>query len=94
MFSGLAAQHQALILREMRFVTLAKIDLLSLAISSAVGVVMALFGWRYWSSGGHGGHRFDRQRRGCVAGRSLGARTATAQVRCPVDASFWVDGHL
>ena len=48
-FSGLAAQHQALILREMRFVTLAKIDLLSLAISSAVGVVMALFGWRYWS---------------------------------------------
>jgi O-antigen/teichoic acid export membrane protein len=48
-FSGLAAQHQALILREMRFVTLAKVDLLSLAISSAVGVVMALFGWRYWS---------------------------------------------
>ena len=49
MFSGLAAQHQALILREMRFVTLAKIDLLSLTISSAVGVVMALLGWRYWS---------------------------------------------
>ena len=48
-FSGLAAQHQALILREMRFVTLAKIDLMSLTISSAVGVVMALFGWRYWS---------------------------------------------
>ena len=48
-FSGLAAQHQALILREMRFVTLAKVDLLSLAISSAVGIVMALFGWRYWS---------------------------------------------
>ena len=48
-FSGLTAQHQALILREMRFVTLAKIDLLSLTISSAVGVVMALFGWHYWS---------------------------------------------
>jgi O-antigen/teichoic acid export membrane protein len=48
-FGGLAAQHQALILREMRFVTMAKIDVLSLAISSAVGVVMALLGWRYWS---------------------------------------------
>jgi O-antigen/teichoic acid export membrane protein len=48
-FSGLAAQHQALILREMRFVTLAKIEVLSLAISSAAGVVMALLGWRYWA---------------------------------------------
>ena len=48
-FNGLTAQHQALILREMRFVTLANIDLLSLTISSAAGVVMALFGWRYWS---------------------------------------------
>ena len=48
-FGGLAAQHGALILREMRFVTLATIDLLSLTISSAVGVVMALLGWRYWS---------------------------------------------
>jgi O-antigen/teichoic acid export membrane protein len=48
-FNGLTTQHQALILREMRFVTLAKIDLLSLTISSAVGVVMALFGWGYWS---------------------------------------------
>jgi O-antigen/teichoic acid export membrane protein len=48
-FSGLAAQHQALILREMRFVTLAKIEVLSLAISSAAGVVMALLGWHYWA---------------------------------------------
>jgi O-antigen/teichoic acid export membrane protein len=48
-FIGLAAQHQALIQREMRFVTLAKIDVLSLTISSAVGVVMAMLGWRYWS---------------------------------------------
>jgi O-antigen/teichoic acid export membrane protein len=48
-FSGLAAQHQALIVREMRFVTLAKIDLLSLTIGSALAVVMALLGWHYWS---------------------------------------------
>jgi PST family polysaccharide transporter len=48
-FGGLTSQHQALILREMRFVTMAKVDLLSLMISSSVGVVMAFFGWGYWS---------------------------------------------
>jgi PST family polysaccharide transporter len=49
LFSGLAAQHQALLMRGMRFVTLAKIDVLSLTVSSAVGVIMALLGWRYWA---------------------------------------------
>ena len=48
-FSGLAAQHQALIVREMRFVTLAKVEVLSLTISSVAGVVMALLGWSYWA---------------------------------------------
>jgi PST family polysaccharide transporter len=48
-FSGLAAQHQALLMRGMRFVTLAKIDVLSLTVSSIVGIVMALLGWRYWA---------------------------------------------
>ena len=49
LFGGLAAQHQALILRQMQFLTLAKIDLFSLSISSMLGIVMALCGWRYWS---------------------------------------------
>jgi PST family polysaccharide transporter len=48
-FSGLAAQHQALLLRGMRFVTVTAIDLLSLALSSAVGIVLALLGWHYWA---------------------------------------------
>jgi O-antigen/teichoic acid export membrane protein len=48
-FSGLAAQHRAMIMRGMRFVTLAKIDVLALAISSVVGIVMALLGWHYWA---------------------------------------------
>jgi O-antigen/teichoic acid export membrane protein len=47
--NGFAAQHNALLQRAMRFVTMAKIDLLSLAFSSAVGVGMALLGCRYWS---------------------------------------------
>jgi O-antigen/teichoic acid export membrane protein len=49
MFGGLAAQHGALIAREMRFATQARVDLTALALGSAVGVVMAFFGWGYWS---------------------------------------------
>lgn len=48
-FTGLAAQHRALMLRDMRFAALAKIEVSSLAISSGIGVAMALLGWRYWS---------------------------------------------
>jgi O-antigen/teichoic acid export membrane protein len=48
-FSGLTAQHQALLMRGMRFVTLAKVEVLSLTVSSAVGIVGALLGWRYWA---------------------------------------------
>jgi O-antigen/teichoic acid export membrane protein len=48
-FNGLIAQHGALMSREMRFATQARIDLTALAISSAAGVVMAFLGWRYWS---------------------------------------------
>ena len=48
-FTGLAAQHQALLQRGMQFVTLAKVDVVSFAISSAIGIVGALLGWRYWA---------------------------------------------
>ena len=48
-FNGLMTQHGALMSREMRFATQAQIDVTSLAVSSAVGVVMAFLGWRYWS---------------------------------------------
>ena len=49
MFSGLSAQHSALLQRDMRFVTQAKIDLASLAVASATGIFMASLGCRYWS---------------------------------------------
>ena len=48
-FSGLAAQHSALLARGMRFVALANIGVLSLTVGSATGIVMALLGYRYWS---------------------------------------------
>ena len=48
-FGGLAAQHRALLLREMRFATLALIDLLSLAISSGLAIAMAWLDCHYWA---------------------------------------------
>jgi PST family polysaccharide transporter len=54
LFNGLTAQHGALIAREMRFATQARIDLTALAASSATGVFMAFLGWRYWSLVGMG----------------------------------------
>jgi O-antigen/teichoic acid export membrane protein len=49
LFNGLIAQHGALISREMRFATQARIDLIALAVSSAIGIVMAFLGCGYWS---------------------------------------------
>jgi PST family polysaccharide transporter len=48
-FNGLSAQHSALLQRGMRFVTQAKIDVLSLTVGSGTGIVMALLGCGYWS---------------------------------------------
>jgi O-antigen/teichoic acid export membrane protein len=48
-FGGAAAQHRALLQRNMRFMTLTAIDLISLVASIVVGIGMALAGLRYWS---------------------------------------------
>ena len=48
-FSGMGAQHGALLQRSMRYTSIAKIDLLSLALSSALAVIMAARGWGYWA---------------------------------------------
>jgi len=42
-------QHSAQLQRQMRFTTLAGLDVLSLAVSVAVGIVMALRGYGYWA---------------------------------------------
>jgi Membrane protein involved in the export of O-antigen and teichoic acid len=47
--SGSTIQHQALLKRQMRFKSLALIDLSSMAFGVFVGVLMALRGCRYWS---------------------------------------------
>jgi O-antigen/teichoic acid export membrane protein len=49
LIGGFGAQHAALLVREMRFVTLAKIQISSLVVSSMVGIGMAAFGCGYWA---------------------------------------------
>lgn len=47
--NGLSVQHYALLQRQMRFVALATIEVVSLIVSSAIGIVMALLGYEYWA---------------------------------------------
>jgi O-antigen/teichoic acid export membrane protein len=48
-FSGLTAQHQALLNRQMRFGTLATIEIITVACSIAIGIATAFLGWGYWA---------------------------------------------
>ena len=47
--TGVAVQHQALLRRQMRFKTLAMIDVLSMAFGVSIGMAMAWVGFGYWS---------------------------------------------
>ena len=49
LINSLSIQHYALLQRQMRFLHLAAIDVVSLAVSSLVGLVMALSGYGYWA---------------------------------------------
>ncbi len=48
-FSGLTVQHQALLRRQMRFLILATIEIGSIGIGIATGIVMAWYGVGYWA---------------------------------------------
>jgi O-antigen/teichoic acid export membrane protein/acetyltransferase-like isoleucine patch superfamily enzyme len=47
--SGLSIQHQALLQRNLRFASLATIQITSQLITLIVTVTLALLGWRYWA---------------------------------------------
>ena len=49
LFGAASVQHAAVLQREMRFVTLTIIDVLSRFISVAIGIGMAVGGYSYWS---------------------------------------------
>src|SRR5271166_294066 len=48
-FSGVSAQHRAMLMREMRFSVLTKIDIAALCASVALGIGMAATGLGYWA---------------------------------------------
>lgn len=48
-FNAMGVQHSAMLQREMRFTAIALIDIVALVISVAVGIGMALKGFKYWS---------------------------------------------
>jgi O-antigen/teichoic acid export membrane protein len=48
-FNAAGVQHSALLQREMRFTALAAIDMISLVVSTFVGISMALAGFAYWA---------------------------------------------
>jgi len=49
LFGGLTVQHQALLRRQMRFPQLALIQVLSTALSTIVGILLAWRGFEYWA---------------------------------------------
>ena len=49
LFNAAGVQHSALLQRQMRFATLAAIEIFSLTVSVAVGIGMALLGYGYWA---------------------------------------------
>jgi len=49
LFAALGVQHQALLQRKMRFVTLGSIDIIALTLSSVIGISMGLAGCGYWA---------------------------------------------
>lgn len=48
-FNAVGVQHSALLQRQMRFTALATINFISLAVSTLVGIVLALAGFAYWA---------------------------------------------
>lgn len=48
-FNAAGVQHSALLQREMRFTAVATSDIVSIVCSTAIGIAMALLGFRYWA---------------------------------------------
>jgi PST family polysaccharide transporter len=49
LINSLSVQHSALLQRQMRFLSLAAIEVVSLAVSSLVGLILARAGYGYWA---------------------------------------------
>jgi O-antigen/teichoic acid export membrane protein len=49
LFGGLSIQHEALLRRQMRFVILAAVGIISMIFGYIVGIITAWHGWKYWA---------------------------------------------
>lgn len=49
LFNAAGVQHSSMLERQMRFITLSVIDIVSLLVSTAIGIGMALRGFGYWA---------------------------------------------
>jgi O-antigen/teichoic acid export membrane protein len=48
-FNAAGVQHSALLQRQMRFTALARVDVISLVVSTSIGLSMAVLGFKYWA---------------------------------------------
>ena len=48
-FGGLTVQHQALLRRQMQFSSLAKIEIIAMAVGVVAAIITASLGWGYWA---------------------------------------------
>ena len=93
-FNGLAEQHGALLQRDMRFVTQAKIDVASYCGRLRDGHSHGIARLPLLVFSGYGNGQLNHRRRRRMVCCCVGPRSSTAQVRHPVDAPFWGLGHL
>ena len=87
-FNGASQQHNALLQRQMRFVALSVIEILTLLASIAVGIAMALGGFGYWALAGDVARHPRRFRRLRLDRHVVGSGDAAQRRRDPFHASF------
>ena len=91
-FGGLTVQHQALLRRQMQFKTTAVIDVVSMTSGVATAIVMAAFGFGYWSLVGS---QFGTSMIYCaLVWTSCGWRPGAFQRRVGVGPMLSFGGHL
>lgn len=49
LFGGLRVQHNALLMRQMRYVAMVTRDIISIAVAVPLAIIVALRGWGYWA---------------------------------------------
>ena len=91
--TGAGVQHMALLQRELRYVTVAVIEVGAQLIAYIVGIAMALKGFSYWSLVAVAVATPCLRTIFCWTRHRLGARPAAKKCRDCLDASLWRHRH-